>query len=225
MSVQTTTSISLESRDGKGKKMARRLRREGWIPGVFYTHESRHEGALSVKIRTSEMIRILAVPGVTHHLLELDTPLGFRRGIIKNIQKNPCKEEIWHIDFYGVQADQKITITVPINLLGEAVGVEQGGVMEVVTSQVEVECLPDAIPEGIDIDISNLEIGSAVHVSDLVAPEGVEIKNDPEDVVVLVAAQRVMVEEEEIEEEEEEEGVEPTIVGEEEEEGGEEGEK
>ncbi len=221
MNEQTKTSILLESREEKGKKNARQLRREGWTPGVFYTQESLREGALPVKIRTSEMIRVLAVPGVTHHLLQLDTPLGIRQGIIKSIQKNPCKEEIWHIDFYGVQADQKIILTVPIHFVGEAMGVEQGGVMEVVTSQVEIECLPDAIPEGIELEISDLEIGSARHVSDLVAPKGVEIKSDPEDVVVLVAAQRVMVEEEEVVAEEEE-AEEPTIVGAEEEEGEEE---
>ncbi|HSV31182.1 MAG TPA: 50S ribosomal protein L25 [Atribacteraceae bacterium] len=216
MAQKETTTIHLEPREENGKSAVRKMRRSGWIPGVLYSQTSGLEKALSVKIKTRELLGVMQVPGVTHHLLDLAMPDGVRKGIIKSVQRNPCKEEIWHIDFYGVRTDQKLTLTVPVIIKGYAEGVKMGGILEQISTQVLIECLPDAIPEGIEVDITALEIGDLVHVRDLTVPEGVEIKENADEVILLVAAPRAVVEEAVTLEEE---GiVEPKRVGEEEEE-------
>lgn len=194
-------TVTLERRGELGKGGARKLRRMGYVPAVLYSRES-SKGSEPLKIRLGELERLLRIPGVTHHILELSIDGEKRRGIIKDIQYNPVKNEIWHVDFYEVKADQKITITVPVVLQGEAKGVKAGGILELATPELEVECFPDAIPEAIVVDVTNLEIGDAIHVRELQVPEGVTVAENPDEVVVVITPPEVTVEEEAASEEE-----------------------
>ncbi|WP_438317914.1 50S ribosomal protein L25/general stress protein Ctc [Candidatus Caldatribacterium sp. SIUC1] len=196
-----TVTVVLERRQELGKGGARKLRRMGYVPAVLYSRDSA-SGSEPLKIRLGELERILRIPGVTHHILELSVDGEKRRGIIKDIQYSPVKNEIWHIDFYEVKADQKISLTVPVVIQGEAKGVKAGGILEIVTPELEVECFPDAIPEAIVVDVTELEIGDAIHVRELKVPEGVTVAENPDEVVVVVTPPEVMAEEEEKTEEE-----------------------
>uniref|UniRef100_A0A7V4TI81 Large ribosomal subunit protein bL25 n=1 Tax=Candidatus Caldatribacterium saccharofermentans TaxID=1454753 RepID=A0A7V4TI81_9BACT len=204
-----TVTVALERRQELGKGGARKLRRVGYVPAVLYSRDSA-SGSEPLKIRLGELERILRIPGVTHHILELSIDGEKRRGIIKDIQYNPVKNEIWHIDFYEVKADQKISLTVPVVIQGESKGVKAGGILEIVTPELEIECLPDAIPEAIVVDVTELEVGDAIHVRELKVPEGVTIAENPDEVVVVVTPPEVAVEEEEEKTEEEPEA--PKVI-------------
>ncbi len=196
-----TITVELERRIEFGKGRTRKLRRSGFVPAVLYSRESQR-GAEPLKIRLGELERILRIPGVTHHILELSINGEKRRGIIKDIQYSSVKNEVWHIDFYEVKADQKISLTVPVVLQGEAKGVKAGGILELATPELEIECLPDAIPEAIVVDVSSLEIGDAIHVRELKVPEGVTIAENPDEVVVVITPPEMVAEEEAPSEEE-----------------------
>jgi large subunit ribosomal protein L25 len=196
-----TITVALERRQELGKGGARKLRRMGYVPAVLYSRDSA-SGSEPLKIRLGELERILRIPGVTHHILELSIDGEKRRGIIKDIQYNPVKNEIWHIDFYEVKADQKISLTVPVVVQGEAKGVKAGGILEIATLELEIECFPDAIPEAIVVDVTELEIGDAIHVRELKVPEGVTVAENPDEVVVVVTPPEIVAEEEEKTEEE-----------------------
>ncbi|WP_427366435.1 50S ribosomal protein L25/general stress protein Ctc [Candidatus Caldatribacterium saccharofermentans] len=204
-----TVTVALERRQELGKGGARKLRRVGYVPAVLYSRDSA-SGSEPLKIRLGELERILRIPGVTHHILELSIDGEKRRGIIKDIQYNPVKNEIWHIDFYEVKADQKISLTVPVVIQGESKGVKAGGILEIVTPELEIECLPDAIPEAIVVDVTELEVGDAIHVRELKVPEGVTVAENPDEVVVVVTPPEVAVEEEEEKTEEEPEA--PKVI-------------
>lgn len=195
-----TITVTLERRKEVGKGGARKLRRMGYIPAVLYSRES-SKGSELLKISLGEVERLMRIPGIAHHILELSIDGEKRRGIIKDIQRNPVKNEIWHIDFYEVKADQKISITVPVVIQGEAKGVKAGGILELATPELEVECFPDAIPEAIVVDVTNLEIGDAIHVRELKVPEGVTIAENPDEVVVVITPPEVVAEEAPSEEE------------------------
>jgi large subunit ribosomal protein L25 len=196
-----TITVALERRQELGKGGARKLRRMGYVPAVLYSRDSA-SGSEPLKIRLGELERILRIPGVAHHILELSIDGEKRRGIIKDIQYNPVKNEIWHIDFYEVKADQKISLTVPVVVQGEAKGVKAGGILEIATPELEIECFPDAIPEAIVVDVTELEIGDAIHVRELKVPEGVTVAENPDEVVVVVTPPEIVAEEEEKTEEE-----------------------
>lgn len=195
-----TITVTLERRKEVGKGGARKLRRMGYIPAVLYSRES-SKGSEPLKISLGEVERLMRIPGITHHILEFSIDGEKRRGIIKDIQRNPVKNEIWHIDFYEVKADQKISITIPVVIQGEAKGVKAGGILELAAPELEVECFPDAIPEAIVVDVTNLEIGDAIHVRELKVPEGVTIAENPDEVVVVITPPEVVAEEAPSEEE------------------------
>ncbi|MDK2897426.1 MAG: large subunit ribosomal protein [Candidatus Atribacteria bacterium] len=205
--------VSLKERIGTGKEKATKLRREGWVPAVVYSRKTKDQPALAVQIKESDLKRILQIPGITHHIIELAIDGEVKKAIIKDIQWNPIKKVVWHVDFYQIQSDQKLTLTVPILVKGEAPGVKEGGVLEVIVGELRIECLPDVIPEAIEVDVSSLNIGDVVHVRDLNTLPGVTITNHPDEAVLLVSAVRAVEEEEEEEAEEIEEAAEePEVV-------------
>lgn len=203
--------INLEKREEKGKEKNRKLRREGWVPAVLYSRDSKDGNTELVKVREKELKRVLQIPGVTHHVLDLSLGGEIRKGIIRDLQKNPVKEEVWHVDFYEVQTGQKITLSLPVRIKGEAQGVKAGGTLELVTPELEVECPSGAIPEDIEVDVSELEIGDTIRVRDLKIPQDVTVLKDPDEVIVVVIPPRVEVTEEVVEEVKEE-AEEPQVI-------------
>lgn len=205
--------INLERREEKGKEKSRKMRKEGWIPAVLYSRDSKDGKAKLVKVREKELKRILQIPGITHHMLDLSLEGEMKKGIIRDLQKNPVKEEIWHVDFYEVQTGQKITLSLPVRIKGEAPGVKAGGTLELVTPELEIECPSGAIPEDIEVDVSELEVGDTIRVGDLKVPQDVTVMKDPDEVIVVVIPPKVEVVEEEIEEEAKGEVEEPQVIG------------
>jgi large subunit ribosomal protein L25 len=173
--------IAAETRDEFGKGAARRFRREGRVPAVLYGHgtETRH-----LSLPGHDLMLALKTPNV---LLRLE---GLKHGseiaLPKAVQRNPIRNVIEHVDLILVRQGEKVTIEVPIRVTGN---IAPDGLLEQQLVQISVEAEATNIPQGIDIDVEGMEIGSMVHAGDLVLPRGVSLQADPEVLVLHVAAQ------------------------------------
>jgi large subunit ribosomal protein L25 len=177
--------VTAEIRSETGKNVARRLRATGRIPGILYGHK---EDALSLSLNPKELSAILR-SGTGHNtIFSLNIrDRGTTSVMIKDWQYDPVKENLLHADLLRIAMDETLQIQVPITAVGEAKGVKvQGGIFEFVLREVEVECLPANIPEHITIDISELEIGSNLRVSDLPVDPKFKILSDRDLVVAHV---------------------------------------
>jgi len=202
-----------------GNGPARELRRQGMIPAVLYGPKS-DPIMLSVVIR--ELEQIVKSGNIGQMLLNIVIQNGKKQSktaMIKELQTQPVSGALLHIDFYEVAMDQKIKISIPVVTSGEAVGVELGGILQVVRHEVDVFCYPNNIPESIEVDITNMEVGDSLHIGDVPLDEAIELADESNFTIVTVLSPKV--EEEEVEEEELEEGeeVEAEEAGEEEEPG------
>jgi large subunit ribosomal protein L25 len=175
-----------------------RLRREGFVPGVVYGGQDGDCTSFKVQARA---LRQVLVGGQA--LIDLKVGSKTRPVIVKDQQLHPVRDEVMHIDLLEVRLDEKIQTTVGVHVEGaeESPGVKEGGVLEHVTHQLNIEALPTAIPDYIAVDVSNMEIAATMHLSELTAPEGVEFLDDPEDTIIATVVVPTEVEEPEIEEE------------------------
>jgi large subunit ribosomal protein L25 len=197
--------IVVREREQLGSRDSRRLRREGLIPGVLYGRGKKPH-AFAVPERA---LRAALTTGAGLHAI-LDVVLDGQKtahpSVLKEYQQDPVRGRITHVDFQEVRLDQPIHAPVVVQLVGEAPGVKEGGVLTQVTREINVEALPGSIPEHLEADVSSLAIGDALRLADLSPPEGVTLLDDPEETVLAtVAAPRVEVEEVEEEEAAEEE--------------------
>ncbi len=206
-----TVTLKASLREETGKGPARRMRREGMIPAVIY---GRNEDTRSLSIDAHEFDNLMRRVSLENTLIDLSIKgkRGKVRALVGEVQMNPVKAEVLHIDFHQIQAGEKVNVQVPIHLEGAAAGVKEGGVLQHVLHEVEVRCSSETIPEAFVVDISALNIGDSVHIADMAFPEGVEVQVDADRTVCLVAAPRVMTTEEE-EAAEAAEGAEPELVG------------
>jgi large subunit ribosomal protein L25 len=171
-----------------GKNVNRRLRAEGFIPGVLYGAKKQ---AVSVAVSPKEIGSILRSASGANTLFDLQLEGGRRKVILKEFQVDPIKGRLLHADFYEVALDQALEVTVHIELTGVPVGVKvEGGVLDFVTRELAVECLPTDIPDKIVVDVSELALGKHVRVSDIKAPERVKILTDPDVVIAHVVVPR-----------------------------------
>ncbi len=202
--------IVVREREKLGSRDSRRLRREGLIPGVLYGRGKKPH-AFSVPER--ELRAALGTSAGLHAILDvvLDGQKTAHPSVLKEYQQDPLRGKITHVDFQEVRLDQPIHASVVVQLVGEAPGTKEGGVLTQVAREINVEALPGDIPEHLDADVSSLAIGDALRLADLSAPEGVTLLDDPEETVLaIVTAPRVEVEEVE----EEEEAAEGAVEGE-----------
>src|SRR5262245_4823404 len=184
----TMQELTIKRRQGAGKAFAKRLRREGAVPGVLYDGKK----AESVTVDPKAVLRMIHGREGTTQLLTLrfdgDGGNGTRMAIIRDLQFDPVTENLLHVDLQEVAADRAITVQVAVRAIGEAAGVkEQKGILNLVLHELTVSCLPTLIPERIDADVSALMIGDVLTVAELRAPEGVKIVNDPGQAVATVA--------------------------------------
>jgi large subunit ribosomal protein L25 len=178
--------LTISRREGTGKQVAKRLRRQGVVPAVVYG------GARSeaVAVDPKAVLRMIAGHAGTTQLLTLkvEGDGASRLAIIRAMQFDPVTERLLHVDLQEVSADKPITVRVSIHPVGEAIGVKDTkGILNLVLHEVTVSCLPTAIPERIDADVTALAIGDVLTIADLKAPEGVRIVNDPGQAVATVA--------------------------------------
>ena len=199
MAEGTRAKLTVEERPEKGSRAARRLRREGLVPGVVYG--GGNGDCIPFKIGARDLRQALLASSAV-----IDLSIGSGKAlpvIVKDQQHHPVRGEIVHIDLLQVRLDEKIQTTVPLELEGveEAPGVKEGGVMEHVTRELNIEALPTSIPERIVADVSGMDPAATMHLSELSAPEGVEFLDDPEETIVATVTIPTEVVEPEVEEE------------------------
>jgi large subunit ribosomal protein L25 len=178
--------LIIKRREGTGKQLAKRLRREGVVPAIVYGGAKNE----TVTVDPKAVLKMLVGHGRTTQLLtiKVDGEAGSRMAIIRAMQFHPMTENLLHVDLQEVSADKPITVRVAVHPVGEAVGVKDTqGILNLVLHEVDVSCLPTAIPEQIDADVSALAIGDVLTIAQLQVPAGVRVLNDPGQAVATVS--------------------------------------
>jgi large subunit ribosomal protein L25 len=180
--------VSAQKRGETGKNVNRRLRRQDRIPGVVY---GRRADPVSVSVSPKEIGAILRSAAGENTLFDLELEGNRRKVILKEYQVEPLKGRLLHADFYEVALDQILQVSVHVEIHGTPVGVKtQGGVLDIVTRELEIECLPTDIPEKIEVDVSHLELGKHLRVSDLTLPDKLTILTELDVVIAHVVVPR-----------------------------------
>jgi large subunit ribosomal protein L25 len=179
--------VNAKGRDGRGKNAARRLRREGLVPGVVYGGKGEN---IAVAVDPKSLQKVLRSEAGRNAILKLEIAgSGATNAILKSWQVDPIREDFLHADFYRIAMDVAIRVTVPIQVRGEARGVKvDGGVLELILRELAVECLPGDIPEHIDAEVSDLGLNGSLRVSDLPVSDKVKILDSPDQLVVHVVS-------------------------------------
>jgi large subunit ribosomal protein L25 len=199
------TIINARIRHEAGKGAARKLRRDNEVPAIFYGPNSE---SLMLAVNYADLRGILKGASGENTILglQIKSESGSEKKtvMLKELQSHPVKDTVFHVDFYEISMDKEITVDIPIQLLNTPVGVTNGGVLQHIKRELTVSCLPGNIIDVLELDVSGLDIGDSLHVSDLALPDGIESLDEETETVTTVAAPTVKVEEEEIEEAEEE---------------------
>jgi large subunit ribosomal protein L25 len=163
-----------EARSVTGSAAAKVVRRQGKVPAVIYGGNVDPEMLL---LDHNDLLKHLAHEAVYSHVLDVTIDGKTEKAVLKHIQRHPAKPQILHIDFLRVDDSHKLKVHVPLHFINEAssVGVKKGGVITHSMTDVEVLCMPSALPEYIEVDMAAVDVGSTLHLSDLVLPQGVEI--------------------------------------------------
>jgi len=188
-------SLEVSRREGIGKGVAKKLRRDGNVPAVVYGGH-REPVAITVDRKSvSELIQKSEHGIRSVFLLKMAGTDQQRHAMIKEVTIDPISRKMLHIDFVRVLMDEVVKVTVPVHITGLAIGVKEGGLLDFQVREVHVECLPNAIPDSIEVDATPLGVHDYYRVKDLKLPEGVKILDDPERVVVGVTVARAEVSE------------------------------
>ncbi len=199
--------LAVKDRESRGSRDSRRLRRQGFVPGVLYGAKIESH---AICVEERELRRVLTGAGGLHVILDvvLEGQKSTHPSVLKAYQQDPVKGHLLHVDLQEVRLDQPIQAVVSVHLAGEAAGTKEGGVLTQVSRELNVEALPLEVPEHIEADISGLAIGDALRLADLPPVAGVTFLDDPEGTVLATVTLPTRVEEPEPEVEELEEGVE-----------------
>lgn len=201
-------TVNAQIRNAKGKGASRSLRREGKIPAILYGSDI-ESIPLSVSAYDIEnLLKKISYSQALINLVESNSHSFEKKVMIREIQADPVNQKYLHLDFYEVKMDRKITATVPIITKGTAKGVTTGGILQIIRRELDVVCFPAEIPQRIEVDITDLDIGDSIHVKDIRLEGDVEIPFDSNFTVITVVSPKVeeapKAEEEEAEKEEEE---------------------
>ncbi|MFA5310816.1 MAG: 50S ribosomal protein L25 [Candidatus Omnitrophota bacterium] len=182
--------LDAQVREEIGRGKTKGLRDQGFVPAVLY---SEGKDALALKLSHRQLVQLVhqhRIEGVVINVhIKDDKKQKSRPCIIREIQHDPVHGDIVHVDFNQISLTKKIKVNVPVVTKGEPVGVKlEGGSLEHVLWEIEVECLPTNIPQDIEIDVSALKLGGSIHIKDISLPPGAEILNDPEAIILSVAA-------------------------------------
>ena len=201
--------LNVNKRNLINKQETKRIRREGKVPAIFYHHG---EDSVSLTVDKKEFLKLMSSEVNVVNLLFEDNIE--RQCVIREIQFDPVTSSPIHIDFLGIKKGEKVHLEVPLHLTGTPKGVkDEGGILQHSIREISIECLPQHIPEHLEIDITSLEIGQSLHFGDLHF-ENLTILNDPENVIASVVAPRIAKEQEVTEEFElgQEETTEPEVI-------------
>ena len=174
--------LEVNKREGSGKKASKQVRREGGIPGVYYSHDSKESIPFSI-----DQKELIEAQKSGAHIFNISVGTKNRNVIFKSVQYHPVTDDILHIDLYGVKMDEKITVKVSIHLTGDATGVkDEGGVLNSPTSEIEIACFPMDIIGAIEVDVTELSIGDSMQVGDLKLDDKLTLMSSPDAVVASV---------------------------------------
>ena len=188
--------LEVNKREGSGKKASKQVRRNGGIPGVYYSHNSKESVSFSIDKK-----ELFEAQKSGAHIFNVSVGNKKRNVVFKSVQYHPVTDDILHIDLYGVKMDEKITVKVSINLIGDATGVkDEGGVLNSPTSEIEISCFPMDIIGAIEVDVTALSIGDSMQVGDIKLDDKLTLMSSPDAVVASVT--HAMREEEPVVEEE-----------------------
>lgn len=204
--MHTEVEFNIEAKSAQGKGAARKARAAGRTPGVVYGYQM---DPVMVTFEEKALVKALSTPAARNVFLNLRGDVGELSGsrvMVKELQVDPVQRVFIHADFYKLDSARKIHANVPIRLMGTAQGVKLGGIMQVARWDLAVVCLPDALPEAIEVDVTELMPGDSLHVGDLTVPEGVTLLSSSRLAVCAVIAPSGMDEDEGEEGEEEVEG-------------------
>jgi large subunit ribosomal protein L25 len=180
-----SATFTVQPRQERGSQAARRLRRQGLIPAVVYGHK---EATVAFSLPAEEFQKAIR-HGV--RVVDLKVDGKTEKAFIRDVQWDHLGKELLHVDFTRVAADERITVTVPLELRGSPVGVGAGSVLDQPMHTLEIECLALEMPEKIRVNIGDLQLGHAIHVRELTLPPGVKALTDPEAIVVQLKAAQV----------------------------------
>ncbi len=183
--------LQVETREKGGKEESKKLRKIGYVPGIFYS--PRDKNNILLKISEKELFRFLADKKHAHGIIDLKIKTDekgtvTRLAVMKDCQYDSLQKKINHFDFYGVTMKEKVTLQVPLVLEGEPQGVKEGGILDISLREVEIECLPADAPEAITIDVSALGFNDVITLQDIVLPKGVKLLTDINRTVASVVA-------------------------------------
>ncbi len=192
--------LTVEPRTDMGKNASRRLRAGGFIPAVLYSHGETE----AVQIQEKDFFKLFKGKISESVIFDLHSEskkdFGEKMAYVKDYQRDPVTNQILHLDLFKVTATEKIHTNVPVFFLGTSAGAKMGGILEVEAREVLVECLPRDLPEKIEIDVSKLNIGDAIHARDIDLGEKVRIMLNPEAAIVTVIIPKIAAVEEKVEE-------------------------
>jgi large subunit ribosomal protein L25 len=183
------TVLKAQIRDDRGKGAARKLRAQGLVPGVLYGHGFESQ---AISLSSRDLIHYFHSMHGAAAVVDIEIDGTRHMAVPREIQKDHLRGRYIHIDFLAVRRDEKIKMTIEIHEIGEAPGVKTGGVIEHHLREVDIECLPGDVPEQLVVDISELELGDMLRVSDIPVPDGVTIMTDLETPVISVVTPAVL---------------------------------
>ncbi|HEX6134734.1 MAG TPA: 50S ribosomal protein L25/general stress protein Ctc [Longimicrobiales bacterium] len=207
----TNARLNAEPRQDHGKSATRKMRASGRIPAVVYGHG---EETRMLSVDAHELDQLFSRVHWENTIIELKIK-GERsavRTLVREVQSHAYKPHVLHVDFQQIHAGETVHVSVPIRLIGNAPGVKEGGVLTQPESDLDIRCTPDRIPEYLEVDISQLGIGDAVHLRDIALPDGVVTDTDPDRTICSVAPPTVAPAPEAAAEVVEEEGAEPEVI-------------
>ncbi|MBZ4418990.1 50S ribosomal protein L25/general stress protein Ctc [Myxococcus sp. RHSTA-1-4] len=185
MSVDKST-LEAKAREGAGKGVARRLRAQGLVPAVVYGKHLKQPVHLAVDPKSVRAA--INTPHKFNTLIQIKLGGDTHQVLLKDYQMDPVTREILHVDFIGVRENEPVKVNVPLVLTGKAVGVADGGLLTQVRRELEVWALPNAIPEKIEADVTEMKIAEAMHVNDVKLPSGVSIKTNVNYTIAVISA-------------------------------------
>ncbi|MCX7913643.1 MAG: 50S ribosomal protein L25, partial [Thermodesulfovibrionales bacterium] len=178
-------TLKAEKRTTAGKGVARKLRRNGFIPAIIY----RGGNSVPIQLPTKEVVQLMHKTAGEQVLVNIVLNGEVKQALIKDYQVDPVSGNLLHVDFQEILTTEKIRVMVHIVIGGEPIGVKSGnGILQYGLREVEVECLPTNIPGHIDVDVSHLDIGQSIHVGDLNLGENIRILTDPDELIATVTA-------------------------------------
>lgn len=178
-------ALSAQVREKAGKGVARSLRRNAQVPAILYSHGK----STPIAMVNKDVTKVLNTEGGEHALINLKlegASGGEKLAMIKDYQLDPISGKLIHLDLMEVAMNEKVKIQVAVHITGSAIGVKEGGIFQYGQRQLDIECLPNQIPDFIEVDISNLKVNESLHVRSITAPEGVKILTDPDATVATI---------------------------------------